>query len=187
MDLSTLDDEALLALIARSQAEALEALYNRYSRLVFGLALNALGERSLAEEVSQDVFLRVWQNAHTYQPGQGRVSAWLTSIARNRAIDIYRQRQVRPESRSQSLDSLPDFDPPSDQDVEQEVESAQQSQRVRRCLRAIPADQRQCLALAYFRGNTQEEIAAALGLPLGTVKTRIRLGMQKLRQLLSES
>lgn len=185
MQYDRLDDETLLRLAARSEPDALGALYDRYSRLVYGLALHVTGDPPLAEEITQDVFLRVWQHAAEYRPGQGKLSGWLAGITRHRAIDVYRHHQTDAQAHSHPWDDLPQFDPPDSQNIEQEADQRLDSRRVRQALAALPTEQRQALALAYFRGYTQEEIAQALEQPLGTVKTRIRLGMQKLRSLLA--
>ena len=185
MDYNRLDDETLIRLITQEQAEALGALYDRYSRLVFGLALNALGNPSTAEEVTQDVFLRIWQKADTYRAEQGKVSTWLSRIARNRAIDVLRQQGVRPERRSVEWAEVPAAAVPQVQGPEEEVALALEQQRVRAAVALLPEEQRQVLALAYFQGHSQSQIAELLGQPLGTVKTRVRLAMGKLRQLLS--
>lgn len=188
MKTSDFSDETLLRLMAHSQADALSELYDRYSRLVFSVAFQTLGNRELAEEVTQDAFLRAWQHAASYQPAQGKVATWLASISRHRAIDVLRSQQVRPEGHSLSWDELPYWDlagvisgPNS---VEDGLVEASESQRVRAALAQLPPDQQKTLGLAYFSGMTQEQIAEALGQPLGTVKTRIRLGMQKLRSIL---
>ncbi len=186
MDYSKLDDARLIDLIIRSESDALAELYDRYNRLVFGLALNAVRDSALAEEITQDVFMRVWDKADTYRSEQGKVITWLANITRHRAIDMLRHQNVRPEGHSLSWDELPFFDPPDSQNIETEVEQGLASLRVRQALSQLPEEQRQALALAYFRGYTQEEVAEALGEPLGTVKTRIRLGMLKLRQILRE-
>ena len=184
MDYSRLDDEILLRLIVRSQENALSALYDRYSRLVYSVALNALTDSALAEEVTQDVFVRVWEKADTYRAEQGRVSTWLTSIARNRSIDIFRRSQARLEDRQISWMETEVFDPPAPQNVEAEADQELRQRQVRWAVAQLPEDQKTALGLAFFRGFSHAEIAEMLGEPLGTVKTRIRLGMQKLRQLL---
>jgi RNA polymerase sigma-70 factor (ECF subfamily) len=184
MDYTQLNDETLLRLIARSQENALSELYDRYSRLVYSVALNALGDPSHAEEITQDVFVRVWEKAETYQTEQGRVATWLTSIARNRSIDIFRHSRVRRENLQISWEEAETLDPPAPQNVEWEVDLAQRQQRVRWAVAQLPDEQKQALGLAFFQGLSHPEIAQALCEPLGTVKTRIRLGMQKLRQLL---
>jgi RNA polymerase sigma-70 factor (ECF subfamily) len=186
VDYKKFDDESLIRLIAQSQSEALGELYDRYNRLVFGLARNAVGDQALAEEITQDVFMRIWNKAGTYQAEQGKVVSWIAGITRNRAIDVFRHQKSLPEGTSLSLEELPFFDPPDSLNIEREVETRFRKQRVQQALFLLPKEQRDVLALAYFRGYTHEEAAAALGQPLGTVKTRIRLGMQKLRQLLEE-
>ena len=182
----TTTDEVLLQRIAEAQVEALSALYDRYARLVYSLALHMTGDAGAAEEITQDVFVQVWQKSDSYRPELGRVTTWLTSIARHRAIDQLRRQQVRPEGSWVGLD---DLNPDQNVDslaVEPEVLLRALRGRVRRALNDLPAEQQAALVLAFFQGMTQREIADALGEPLGTVKTRIRSGMQKLRQVLVE-
>ena len=183
-DLHTLDDESLLRLIVQARPEALSELYDRYGRLVFSLAINALGDTATAEEVTQDVFLRVWQRAWQYRADQAKVSTWLTSIARHRAIDQLRRQGVRPEGLSLARADLSSQTEPDAAGPEQAMELSIQRQRVRAAVTQLPEEQKQVLALAYFGGYSQTEIAECTGLPLGTVKTRIRLAMEKLRGLL---
>jgi RNA polymerase sigma-70 factor (ECF subfamily) len=183
---SALDDVTLINLVARSHSDALSELYDRYSRLVFSLALNLVGDHSTAEEITLDVFTRIWEKAETYRPGQAKVSTWLTSITRYRSIDVLRRRGSRPEQYSVGWadvapDSVPHVNGP-----EEATELALQQGRVRAAIAKLPPDQQQALALAYFKGYTHREIAEALGEPLGTIKTRIRLAMQKLRDMLVE-
>ena len=186
MDYKKFDDEGLIRLIAQTRSEALGELYDRYNRLVFGMARNAVGDQALAEEITQDVFMRIWNKATTYQPEQGKVVSWIAGITRNRAIDVFRHQKSRLDGDSLSFDELPFFDPPDSQNVEWETETKLKGQRVQKALFSLPKEQREALALAYFRGLTHEEAAEVLGQPLGTVKTRIRLGMIKLRELLTE-
>jgi RNA polymerase sigma-70 factor, ECF subfamily len=186
LDYSTFDDSALMRYIAQSQAEALSILYDRYARLVFSVAFAVVGDQAAAEEITQDVFTRVWQKAATYQPEQSRVSTWLTSITRNRAIDILRRQGVRPEYTSISWGDDQSDGLPHPETTPELVELAMMQKKVRVALETLPEDQRQPLILAYFKGMSHSEIADTLGEPLGTVKTRIRLAMQKLRRLLEE-
>lgn len=186
MDYSTLNDETLIVLITRTQSEALSELYNRYNRIVFSVALNVVGDGATAEEVMLDVFTSVWQKAASYRPGQAKVGTWLTSIARYRAIDALRRRSARPEQHNVSwadaaLNSLPNGHNP-----EESAALAMQQERVRLAVAQLPPEQRQAMALAFFKGYTHRQIAETLGQPLGTVKTRIRLAMNKLRQLLAD-
>lgn len=185
MDYARRDDETLLYLIASAHTDALGELYDRYGRLVFSVAYNATSDPNLAEEITQDTFLRVWQRAESYNPQTGKVVGWLTSIARHRAIDLYRRGSVRSDAHADPLEEILDFNLVDEgPDVETSLENQQSRQHVRWALSQLPHEQRQVLALAYFRGLTQGQISQMLGLPLGTIKTRIRLGMQKLRQIL---
>ena len=185
MDYSKFDDDTLIRLIVQHRSEALGVLYDRYARLVYSVSYQATSHAELAEEVTQDTFLRVWQSAASYDPRQGRLIPWITRIARNRAIDLYRRQQARTEGHSEYFEEMPNFDlSDDDQDVEAGVEASQQRRMIRAALRQLPDEQRSVLALAYFRGLTHEQIANHLNEPLGTVKTRLRLGMQKLRRSL---
>lgn len=186
MEYRKLNDEALLRLIARAQEPALGELYDRYNRLVYSLAVNAVGDSALAEEITQDVFMRIWEKAETYRPEQGKVFTWLTRIARNRSIDMIRRRTIRPEGNRASWAEEGPLDLPDPTDVEMQVHLSQQKNKVRAAVAGLPAEQRLVLAYAFFQGYSHSEIAALVNEPLGTVKTRIRLAMQKLRQALSE-
>jgi RNA polymerase sigma-70 factor (ECF subfamily) len=186
VDYSALDDVTLIRLIGRAQSDALGVLYDRYNRLIFGLALSIVGDQATAEEITLDVFTRVWEKATTYRKEEAKVNTWLTSITRYRAIDELRRRQARPEKHSVEWAELSPDQVPRTNGVEIAAELAMQRQHVRSALAALPEEQRRVLTLAYFQGYTQREIAAALDLPLGTVKTRIRLAMKKLRELLRE-
>lgn len=185
LELAALSDDALIRLVALRRSDALSALYDRYSRLVFSLALHIVGDRETAEEIAQDVFYRLWENAATYRPDQAKLTTWMTSITRYRAIDILRKRQIRPERDSLDWEDaeyalshgLPDG-------PEELTDLAIQQRRVRAAISALPRDQREALALAYFEGLSHSQIAERLDQPLGTVKTRIRLAMQRLRELL---
>jgi RNA polymerase sigma-70 factor (ECF subfamily) len=188
MDYRTPDDESLVRRIVQAQPGALSELYDRYGRLVFSLALHTVGDAATAEEVTQDVFLRVWERAGQYRADQAKVSTWLTSIARHRAIDQLRRQGVRAEAQSVSWDEV-EAEPQVELvtgSPQHEVELAIRRAEVRAAVAQLPDEQKQVLALAYFQGYTQSEIAAALGLPLGTVKTRIRLAMDKLRTVLHD-
>lgn len=189
VDYSRFDDPTLLRLIAQAEEKALGELYDRYGRLVFSIAFNSVSETALAEEITQDVFLRVWEKASTYQVEQGKVLTWITSITRYRAIDMLRRRKARPENdppgwclAEEQNDEWLEL--PASDNVESQVELAQQQQRVRQALAQLPDDQQKALAMAFFLGYSHSEIALTLQEPLGTVKTRIRLGMLKLRQIL---
>ena len=186
MDYSKLDDNTLMRLMTSGRQEALSELYDRYNRLVYSLTLNILVDDALAEEVTQDVFLRVWNKADTFDASLGKVSSWLASVTRNRAIDVYRGRLKRPEGNLAgfSIDNAPGL--PAPHNVEGEVEILHRNEIVRQAMTQLPEVQRQALAYAYFLGYSHSQIAEQLEEPLGTVKTRIRLAMQSLRKMLIE-
>jgi RNA polymerase sigma-70 factor (ECF subfamily) len=186
LNYSSLNDESLMRLIVHAQAEALNTLYDRYSRLVYSMAYHAVGDPAVAEEITQDVFFRVWEKAGTYRSEQAKVSTWLTSITRYRAIDVLRRRGARPEKHSIGWEELAFGDEPSVDGPEGAAEQALEGQRVRAAIAGLPLDQRRALSLAYFQGLSHSQIAEQLGEPLGTVKTRIRLAMQKLREVLQD-
>lgn len=175
-----------MGLIAHSQQNALSELYDRYARLVYSIALNGLGDSARAEEITQDVFVRVWEKAYTYQSEQSKVTTWLSSIVRHRVIDDLRRRKARPEMNQDPWSLVESSEIAAPGNLELEVDHSLKRQRLRLALGLLPEDQRQALAYAFFLGYTHSEIAEALEEPLGTVKTRIRLGMQKLRLALAE-
>jgi RNA polymerase sigma-70 factor (ECF subfamily) len=181
------DDTQLIKLIVQAQSDALHELYDRYNRLVFSVACAIVGDKSVAEEITLDVFVQVWKHAATYQPDRAKVSTWLIAITRNHAIDILRWQKSRPESHSLNWDGMSSQDGPAAHNLEENLELKVQRERVREALDQLPEDQREALTLAYFRGYTQSQISEALHQPLGTIKTRIRLAMQKLRKLLEEN
>jgi RNA polymerase sigma-70 factor, ECF subfamily len=186
VDAKQLDDNSLIALINQDHQDALGVLYDRYSRLVFSMAYRTVGDSGLAEEITQEVFLRVWEKAHTYRPEQAKVITWIASITRYRAIDILRQQKIRPEGNRADWDDGLVQENSDAAEVEQIVELRQRQSRVRAALTDLPDEQRRALALAFFYGYSHSQIAELLQEPLGTIKTRIRSGMQKLRQLLEE-
>ena len=179
VDYSKLDDFALIALVARHDETALSALYDRYSRLVFSVALRIVGERTLAEEITADTFINVWRAAASFAEERGRVVAWLMSITRHRAIDELRRLKVRPEGSSVDLNEA--VNTAQSEGVEELVGLKRQRELVRSALASLPLPQREALELSYFGGLTQQEISNKTGQPLGTIKTRMRLGLQKLR------
>lgn len=179
-------DETLIGLIAQSQEQALAQLYDRYHRLVFSLALAIVNDRATAEEITLDVFLRVWQKAATYRAEQAKVSTWLTHIARNHAIDVLRRRSVRLDQSAIHLEDAIHYVGSSQPDPQESAELALRRERILAALSQLPPEQQQALMLAYFGGYTQSQIAQLLAQPLGTIKTRLRLAMQKLREFLSD-
>lgn len=185
-DYARYDDERLISLIAQLQTEALDQLYDRYNRPIFSLALMIVGDRATAEEITLDVFMRVWQKAGSYRTDQARVSTWLTHIARHHAIDVLRRRAVRPDQYALSLDEIAPGVPLPAQDPGELAEQSLRRERIRAAIARLPADQKQALTLAFFGGYTQTQIAETLKQPLGTIKTRIKLAMQKLRNFLRD-
>ncbi|MCL4560501.1 MAG: sigma-70 family RNA polymerase sigma factor [Chloroflexi bacterium] len=177
----------LLARIADAEVGALGELYDRYGRLIYSLAMNIVYDSGIAEEVTQDVFIELWRKAGQYQSSQGKVITWLSTIARNRAIDNLRRMNVRPEGHrvGWSEDIFPNLHDPFD--LEQSIELDQQKSLVHSALAQLPEEQRESLALAYFQGYSHQQISEALNEPLGTVKTRLRLAMRKLRDILIDS
>lgn len=173
-------DEELLERIRERDVDALELLYDRYSKAAFALAYRILGNREIAEEVTQDAFMSVWRQAATYNPGMGKVRPWLLSIAHHRAID--RTRRVADRNVGVSLDEA--WMKPATDDVFGEVYQGLQREEIKGALAQLPAEQRTAISLAYFNGNTFVEIAEMTSVPVGTVKSRVRLGLEKMKNLL---
>jgi RNA polymerase sigma-70 factor (ECF subfamily) len=173
-------DTELLHAVARGDERALGSLYDHYSPILFGLLLRILKDRPEAEDVLQEVFLQVWQRAPSFDAERGRPFTWLVTLARSRAID--RLRSVRSRERAAQASAAEAVETVSD--ASDDAVRSEQGEQVRGALLAIPEEQRRALLLAYFEGLSQTEIAARLGQPLGTVKTRMRSGMSKLRELL---
>jgi RNA polymerase sigma-70 factor (ECF subfamily) len=159
-------------------------LYDRYNRLIFSLALNIVGDRPTAEEITLDVFTQVWKKAEQYRPERAKVSTWLTTITRNRSIDELRRRGSRPERHSVDWFQITPDKISTESNLEEIADTSFLRERVQSAISQLPADQREALQLAYFNGYTHRQIAEILDQPLGTVKTRIRLAMIKLRKIL---
>lgn len=174
-------DEALLAGLASGDPDAVAAFVRRFQRRVYGLAFAILGDTSAAEDVAQETFARAWRHAPAFDPRRGSVAAWVLAIARNLAIDTARMRGARPTDPAELPELLtPDPEPGPDE----RAIAGDDVGRLREALAALPADQRRALVLAAFYGRTAREISEADGIPLGTVKTRIRAAMLKLRSAL---
>ena len=174
-------DIALIDRIVARDETAVGALYDRHNRLLFGLILRIIRDRSEAEEILQEVFVLVWTRAETYNVSLGPPAAWLVRIARNRAIDRLRANSVR----VRAVESAPE--PPPSENPESQASASEQQRTVARALESLPADQRVLIEQAYFLGLTQSELAERFKLPLGTVKTRIRTGMLAMRERLSQA
>jgi RNA polymerase sigma-70 factor (ECF subfamily) len=166
--------------------QAFRALYERYGSLVYSTCLRIVRDSQVAEDISQEIFLRIWRRPERYVAQRGRFLTWLTSVTRNRAVDEVRSRNRRfrhetasPEERERDVPG------PEANDPALTAELADQRRLILAAMSGLPAEQRQVIELAYFGGLTQQEISERLSQPLGTVKTRIRLGMQKLRAALT--
>jgi RNA polymerase sigma-70 factor (ECF subfamily) len=179
------EDDALLIAIQERNDAALGELYDRYGRLALGVAYRILGERGVAEDVVQEAFLNVWRKATGYQPGRGSVRTWLLTIVHNLAIDRRRGRYRR-EMTDVQIDEVEYALGTDDGDLFSTVTGAIEADQVRQAIANLPPDQRQPIVLAYFGGLTHQEIAEQTGTPLGTVKSRMRLGLQKLRSALAQ-
>ena len=186
-DLSELGDSELIGRVAEGDARALEVLYERYSRVVYSFALRILGDQQLAEELLQEVFFRAWRQGSAFQASRGTFITWLLSITHNMAIDEVRKRRRRPQ-KAESEDSEAVLAGVADkgQSVEDQVWVVALRGTISGAMEQLPLAQRQVIELAYYQGLTQREIAENLSEPLGTIKTRMRLGMQKLRAFLEE-
>ncbi len=177
-------DEMLLTRIATGEQGALSELYDRYQGLMYGMASRITGDPALAQDVVQDAFIGIWRNAARYSSSRASARTWVLSITHHRAVDVIRRR--RPSS------ELPDTDAPAPSslitpDVWPEVSGRLDADAVRGALGSLPSAQREAIELAYFSGLTQQEIAARTATPLGTVKSRVRLGLIQLRGLLGDA
>jgi RNA polymerase sigma factor (sigma-70 family) len=178
-----LSDEALVALVARGDEDALAELYDRVGRIAYGLALRILRDERHAEDAVQEAFLQVWRSAATFRPERAKASTWVLTLVHRRAVDL-----VRREERRQA-DPLTD-DSAAVTAAEQTDEAAWlrfERERVQTALKQLPDLQREALELSYYGGFSQSELAERLGVPLGTIKSRMFSGLARLRELLDES
>jgi RNA polymerase sigma factor (sigma-70 family) len=180
-----LRDGQLVELVAEKDAGALEALYDRYGRAAYSLARRILTEETLAQDVVQEVFLSLWRNAGRFDAGRGTVATYLLSMTHHRAVDVVRReenlRRWRTSDEGLELEADPKVR------VEDEVEASERRAEVRAALNELPDAQREALLLAFFGGYTQREVAALVGVPLGTVKTRMAAGMRKMKEALRDA
>jgi len=187
IELSALSDVDLIGRVSDGDAKALEVLYDRYNRVVYSFALRIVGDPQIAEELLQEVFFRAWQQGKAFRETRGAFVTWLLSITHNMAIDEVRKRRRRPQKADSEepelvLAGVAD----TSQDVEGEVWLSSLRSTIEAAMVQLPAAQRDAIELAYFQGLTQREISERLGEPLGTIKTRMRLGIQKLREQLGD-
>ena len=182
MDTAERPDDALMPALASQDLSALAALYDRYGRLAYTLAYRILGEPEAAEDVVHDAFLLAWRGAASYRRDRGNVRGWLLSIVHHRAVDVLRRKTAFRAAPLEAASERPD-----DADTAAEAERNVERAGVRQALAELPPAQRRTIELAYFGGYTQVELAALMGVPLGTVKGRMRIGLQKLRRALEGS
>jgi RNA polymerase sigma-70 factor (ECF subfamily) len=183
-DLQRLADEDLMPLVERKNPDAFEIIYDRHGGAAFSLAYRMVGDRSAAEDVSQEAFLSLWRSGARYDRARGSVRTWLLGIVRNRAIDVLRRDLV--QAPALSFDEEMPHTRPSGEPTDAEALRREAARQVRGALSVLPKDQMRVIELAYFGGLTHSEIADMLGMPLGTVKGRMRLAMEKIRGQLAE-
>jgi len=175
-------DVALVARVVAGDGDALDALYTKYGRASYSLALRILGDADFAQDVVQEVFLAVWKDAGRFDASKAAFSTWLLSMTHHKAVDaVRREENLRKRRTSNEALTYRELEAPY---VDDEVWTILRQERVRGAMQTLPAPQREALALAYFGGYTQREIAGLTGIPLGTVKTRMLAGMRKLRGVL---
>src|ERR1700675_2028438 len=176
-----LSDEAVVALLARSDESALAELYDRFGRVAYGLALRILRDDKLAEDAVQEGFLAAWSNADRFIPERGKASTWLLTLVHRRAVDL-----VRREDRRRAEPLTESVEPPSTGSAEDDAWLRFERERVQTALKQLPDQQREALELAYYGGFTQSELAERLERPVGTIKSRMFTGLARLRELLTE-
>jgi RNA polymerase sigma factor (sigma-70 family) len=175
-----LTDEQLLEAVAGGDERALGVLYDRFGRVAYGVALRVLRDRALAEDAVQEAFLAIWRSAERYRLERAKPSTWVLTLVHRRAVDLVRREDRR---RAEPLDEPPEA---SGEDVPEEADLRERRAAVQTALAQLPADQREALELAYYGGYTQSELAERLGVPLGTVKSRMFAGLTRLRGLVPE-
>jgi len=175
-------DHALMTALAAQDLSALAVLYDRYGRLAYALAYRILGEAEAAEDVVHDAFISAWRGAATYRHERGNPRGWLLSIVHHRAVDVLRRKTAFRPAPLEAAEHRP-----ADEDTAAQAERNVEHQGVRAALEALPPAQRRTIELAYFGGYTHVELAGIMGVPLGTVKGRMRIGLQKLRRALEGS
>ena len=176
-------DRTLIQQIGAGDQRAFGLLYDRYKTLVFSLAVKITGNNETAEDIALDVFTQIWKNAKKYHPEKGSVKGWIASFARYRSIDTLRRHKVRSDINRPQWSDIQLETLPADDNTGEALELAETRKKVSNAIAKLPENQQEVLAMAYYKGYTHRQIAEALNEPLGTIKTRIRLGLQKLRQM----
>ena len=181
-ELAHVSDEALLSLVASSDEQALAELYDRFGRVAYGLALRILRDEALAQDAVQEAFLAIWRNADRFLAERAKASTWILTLVHRRAVDLVRREDRR---RAEPLESAPE--PAAAETVEDEAALGFQRRVVQEALRRLPPEQREALELGYYGGLTQSELAERLDQPLGTIKSRMFTGLNRLRDLLAQA
>jgi RNA polymerase sigma factor (sigma-70 family) len=181
-ELAHVSDEALLSLVASSDEQALAELYDRFGRVAYGLALRVLRDEALAQDAVQEAFLAIWRNADRFLAERAKASTWILTLVHRRAVDLVRREDRR---RAEPLESAPE--PAAAETVEDEATLGFQRRVVQEALRRLPPEQREALELGYYGGLTQSELAERLDQPLGTIKSRMFTGLNRLRDLLAQA
>jgi RNA polymerase sigma-70 factor (ECF subfamily) len=181
-DLAHLTDEALLSLIASSDEDALGELYDRFRGVAYGLAVRILRDEALAQDAVQEAFITIWRTADRFLAERARAGTWVLTIVHRRTIDLVRREDRR---RADSVESAPE--PAASEQVEEEAVLRFERQVVQEALTQLPVEQREALELGYYGGMTQSQLAQRLGVPLGTVKSRMFSGLTRLRELLVQA
>ncbi len=184
VDYESLDDHQLIQRISQVDKDALEALYTRFQTPVYSLAMFMLKQPALAEEVTQDIFLNIWLKAGSFNAERGQPKGWIMSVAHHKIVDVIRSRRRTIVNTDPADYETLDLLPAAGASTEAQVEQTLERERIMRALATIPKPQSEVIMLAYFEGFSQSEMAERLDQPLGTIKTRVRLGMQKLRIVL---
>ncbi|HET7445527.1 MAG TPA: sigma-70 family RNA polymerase sigma factor [Solirubrobacterales bacterium] len=180
-----LADEELMPLVGRKDPEAFEVLYDRHGGVAYSLAYRIVGDRAAAEEVTQEAFISVWRSGARFDATRGSVRSWLLSVVRNRAIDFLRSKAGKAPKLDFDDDSALEQRPAAER-TEEEALRRETAVEVRGAIGHLPGEQAKVIELAYFGGFSHSEIAEILGLPLGTVKGRMRLGLEKIRSEMAE-
>ena len=179
-DLAHLSDEALVALVSRSDESALAELYDRIGGTAYGLAYRVLRDEALAEDAVQEAFLGLWRSAGSFVPERAKASTWILTLVHRRAVDVVRREQRR---RTEPLEAAPE---PAEGSAEEAAWLRLDRERVQAALAQLPDQQREAIELAYYGGYTQSELADRLGQPIGTIKSRMFAGLARLRELLDD-